>query len=76
MARQNDSESAVLHVRYAGRSFDVPLSLLDAGPGSDDGQVKRMLARHLEMHESKLIDYVVDRHPNGNMTLRPEAVFG
>ena len=26
--------------------------------------------------EEKLRDYVIDRHDTGNMTVRPEAVFG
>jgi len=26
--------------------------------------------------EGKLNDHVVDRHETGNLTLRPEAVFG
>jgi len=37
---------------------------------------KASLLRHLEVHPSRLLDYVVDRHGNGNMTVRPEAVFG
>ena len=68
--------AAVVHVRFGGRSFDVPLSVLDVGVGSHDGDVKAALARHLEVHPSRLLDYVVDRHGNGNMTVRPEAVFG
>jgi hypothetical protein len=69
-------ERAVLHVRFDGRSLDIPLSDLDVGPGSDDREIKRALARHLEVPEGKLRDYVVDRHQTGNLTVRPEAVFG
>ena len=68
--------NAVLHVRFDGRSLDVPLSGLDIGPSSPDLEVKRALARHLEVPAEKLRDYVVDRHQTGNMTVRPEAVFG
>jgi hypothetical protein len=68
--------SAVVHVRFNGRSFDVAMNQLDLGVGSSDEQIKRMLAQHLEVPLSRLGDYVVDRHANGNMTLRPEAVFG
>src|SRR5689334_10450799 len=68
--------AAVVHVRFGGRSFDVPLTVLDLGVGSRDGDVKGALARHLEVHPSRLMDYVVDRHGNGNLTVRPEAVFG
>ena len=64
------------HVRYARRSLDVPLAALDVGVGSGDGHVRRSLARYLGVAESKLDAYVIDRHPNGNLTVRPEAVFG
>ena len=67
---------AVAHVRFAGRSFNVPLASLNVGTVSGDGQVRRGLARHLGVPEAKLDAYVIDRHPNGNLTVRPEAVFG
>jgi hypothetical protein len=70
------NDQAVMHVRFDGRSLDVPLSGLDIGPASADPEIKRALARHLEVPAEKLRDYVVDRHQNGNMTVRPEAVFG
>ena len=70
------TDEAVIHVRFNGRSFDVPLSALDVGSRSRDSDIKRNLARHLEVAESRLNDYVVDRHANGNLTIRPEAVFG
>ena len=46
--------NAVLHVRFDGRSLDVPLSGLDIGPSSPDLEVKRALARHLEVPGEKL----------------------
>ena len=67
---------AVLHVRFGGRSFDVPAACLDVNPATEDRFIKRALAGHLEVPESQLRDYVIDRHANGNMTLRPMAVFG
>jgi hypothetical protein len=66
----------VVHVRFGGRSFDVPLADLGLRVGDDDGDVKRSLAARLDVHPSRLMDYVVDRHGNGNLTVRPEAVFG
>lgn len=67
---------AVIHVRFAGRSFDVPTAQFDLGVGSSDAQVKQALAQYLEVPVARLGDYVVDRHQNGNLTVRPEAVFG
>lgn len=66
----------VLHIRFEGRSFDVPLSDLDVGVASGDADVKRALAAYLNVPETKFRDYVVDRHETGNLTVRPEAVFG
>ena len=70
------NDDAVLHVRFDGRSLDIPLSGLDIGPASADLEIKRALARYLEVPAEKLRDYVVDRHQTGNLTVRPEAVFG
>lgn len=83
MAAQLDTTSAeaVVHVRFAGRSFDIPLlglglATLDLGAMSADGQIKRGVSRHLEVPEDRFESYTVDRHANGNLTVRPEAVFG
>ena len=72
--RQNGA--AVVHIRFEGRSLDVPLGELDLGLVSSDGDIKAALARHLEVPEGRLRDYVIDRHATGNLTVRPEAVFG
>jgi hypothetical protein len=66
----------VVHVRFEGRSLDVPQGVLDVGNASSDNDVKRKLAGFLEVSDEKLRDYVIDRHDTGNMTVRPEAVFG
>jgi hypothetical protein len=70
------STAAVAHVRFAGRSFDIPLSALDLGALSADGQIKRGVARYLNVPVDRFDAYTVDRHENGNLTVRPEAVFG
>ena len=72
--RQNGVQ--VVHIRFEGRSLDVPQGDLDIGSASSDNEIKRALARYLETPEAKLRDYVIDRHETGNMTVRPEAVFG
>jgi hypothetical protein len=70
------NQEALLHVRFDGRSLDIPLGSLDVGTESDDREIKRALARHLHVAEGALRDYAVDRHETGNLTVRPEAVFG
>ena len=66
----------VVHIRFEGRSADVAFALLDVGDASSDAQVREALARHLEVPVRRLDGYVVERHENGNLTVRPEAVFG
>lgn len=66
----------VIHIRFEGRSFDIPLSDLDLGTGSNDESIKRSLGAYLDVNPVKFRHYVVDRHSTGNLTLRPQAVFG
>ena len=68
--------NGVVHVRFNGRSFDVPIDALELGVAASDVQVKRSLAAALQVNEGQFRGYVVDRHENGNLTVRPEAVFG
>ena len=76
MATQTIRDAQVLHVRFNGRSVDVPLTALELTSSASDPQVKHRLAEYLEVTPRQLDDYVLDRHPNGNLTLRPQAVFG
>ncbi len=73
MAVQVDN---LIHIRFEGRSRDISQGDLGIGNASSDAEIKRALARHLEVPEARFRDYVIDRHENGNMTIRPEAVFG
>ena len=66
----------VMHVRFRGRSFDVPLRELQVGAQSSDQHIRVALARYLDLNERELEQYAVERHETGNWTVRPEAVFG
>jgi len=65
-----------LHIRFEGRSIDVPLNELDVGDRSTDDQVRTAVADHLGVPLGKLRAFAIDRAATGEMTLRPEAVFG
>ncbi len=65
-----------LHVRFEGRSWDLPLADLDLSPLSADDEVRTALAGYLQTPVARLALYVIERHPSGNLTVRPEAVFG
>jgi hypothetical protein len=73
---QTNESTALLHVRFDGRSTDIPLGDLDIGIGSSNDDVKRAVAAYLDVPVAKFRHYVVDRHATGNLTVRPEAVFG
>jgi hypothetical protein len=70
------SRPAIAHIRFDGRSFDVPFAELGIAEGADDRAITRAVARHLDVAEERLHDCVLDRHETGNVTIRPEAVFG
>jgi len=72
----NELESAVVHIRFEGRSVDISVADLDFGRGAGDAEIKRAVANYLDVSADKFKHYVVDRHETGNLTIRPEAVFG
>jgi hypothetical protein len=66
-----------LHIRYNGESIDVPLADLDIGDISTEQQIRSAAAEHLGFPVSKLAAYQVDRNTEtGDVTLRPQAIFG
>ena len=69
-------QQRVLHVRYEGSSWDVPAEQLGIYRNTSDAEVREAVARYLEVPVAKLALYVIERYPNGNITLRPQAVFG
>lgn len=69
-------DEARLHIRFEGQSWDILCRDLDISPLSTDDQVRRALANYFDVALAKFRVYVIERHDNGNMTVRPEAVFG
>lgn len=78
-ARFNELENykgPVLHIRFEGTSRDIPLDLLNLRAGASDSNIIEAVSAYLDIGTARLKDYVVERHSTGNLTLRPEAVFG
>ena len=69
-------EHRVVHVRFEGQSWSLAFNDLDIGDLSTDRDVRQALAQHFGTPVRKFARYVVERHANGNITVRPEAVFG
>lgn len=66
----------MVHVRFEGRSWDLALHTFDLGADSSDQALRQALAHYFEVPVAKFAAYIVERHTNGNLTVRPEAVFG
>jgi hypothetical protein len=66
----------MVHIRYDGRSFDVSEEQLRVHAGMNDREIKQQVARHFDVGAKQLDFYVVDRTPNGDLIVRPEAVYG
>jgi hypothetical protein len=70
-------EERMVHVRFEGQSWDIAFRVLvDVGEMSNDRDVRGALARYFDVPVVKFAPYVVERHVNGNITVRPEAIFG
>ncbi|BCM88459.1 hypothetical protein IAD21_00290 [Abditibacteriota bacterium] len=65
-----------VHVRLGGRSQRLNLAGIGLAANASDHDIKNAVARHLEVASADLRSHVVERHDNGNITVRPEAVFG
>ncbi len=76
MNDQRQQQERLVHVRYEGRSWDVPAVELGISPDTPDAEVRAIVAGFLEVPVEKLAFYVIERYANGNITLRPQAVFG
>lgn len=66
----------MIHVRFEGRSFDLTERQLGLNGHGRDIDVKTRLALHFDVSPERFDPYIVDRRPNGDMIVRPEAVYG
>ncbi len=66
----------MVHVRFEGRSYDLQEEQVKIVPVMTDEQVKQRLAEHFDVAVDRLHLYVIERTPNGDWIIRPEAVYG
>jgi hypothetical protein len=66
----------MVHVRFEGRSYDLQEAQVKIESGMTDELIKQRLAEHFDVPVDRLYLYVVDRSPNGDLIVRPEAVYG
>jgi hypothetical protein len=60
---------------FAGRLFEVDAEELNLDCGSSDRELRDALAAHLRIKPSRLHGHAINRHPQGDITVRP-ALFG
>lgn len=68
----------MIHIRFEGRSYDLDERAvrLDTRSAIDDGDIRSTLAGHFDVAPERFDGYVVERRPNGDLIVRPEAVYG
>ncbi|MEB3338483.1 MAG: hypothetical protein VKJ46_13535 [Leptolyngbyaceae bacterium] len=66
----------MVHIRFEGRSYDIPEPQLGVTAGMNDPAVKERLAQHFDVGRDRFQFYVIDRRPSGDLIIRPEAVYG
>lgn len=66
----------MVHVRFEGRSYDIPENQLRLTAGMNDTTIKQCLAQYFDVKRDRFESYVVDRRPSGDLIIRPEAVYG
>lgn len=76
MAEPIERIEPMIHVRFEGMSRQVPLSTLHLAPDASEAEILAALASYFDVAVGRFAPYVVERHENGNITVRPEAVFG
>lgn len=76
MIRTLNTNGPVAHIRFRGTSRDVELAHLGIAGAVRANEVRARVARLLEVEERELSGHVIEVHENGNITVRPEAVFG
>ncbi len=66
-----------VHIRFNGTSHDSDFADLDLSEMSEDNTVREAVANYLDAPIGKLENFVVDRNEEtGDITVRPQAVFG
>lgn len=67
---------ANLHVVFKGQTADIDFEMLGITPALADREILERLAQHFDRAVAEMEDYTVVREANGNITIRPSAVFG
>ncbi len=70
-----DNAIRTLHVRFDGRSEEMPFAALALGQHATDSDIKRAIASYLDRPANYFDKHVVARHSDA-VVVRPEAIYG
>lgn len=70
-----DDVRQTVHVRFDGRSEELPMSALHLNAAATDAEIKAAVASHLDRPAGSFGDYVVVRYAE-SVVIRPEALYG
>lgn len=66
----------MIHVRFDGRSYDFKERRLGISAENSDAEIRQRLVRYFDCRAHGFESYFIDRMPNGDVIVRPEAVYG
>jgi hypothetical protein len=67
-------QAGLIHVRVSGLSFDLLQADLGIAAHYRDETIRLAVARALNVPAYRLANYVVERHDDGSLTIRPKEV--
>ena len=77
VGNMNMNEDSSIHIRYDGESYTLTFNDLEIDNTAPDNTIKSAIVEYLNLLDNDAFDkYVIEHHDNGDITVRPEAVFG
>ena len=64
------------HITFKGEASTLTLEELDVTADMSDEDIIERVAQFYDRSVHELVDYVIQREENGNITIRPEAGWG
>ena len=65
-----------IHVRFNGRSDTFDCGTFGISTITSDDEIKEKLAHYYDQEKDALDNLVIEHLANGNITVRPQAVYG
>lgn len=65
-----------VHIRHKGKSYDTNLEELSLSDAPSDADLKSAVSRHLDIAQTEIGNYVIERTAGGDLVVRPNAPFG